>query len=47
MASVIAFSILYVIHNKHNNQQCNIKAIVKKKTPINVELGAPDIHVQI
>ena len=32
MASVIALSIFYIKHyNKHNNQQCNIKAIMKKK----------------
>ena len=41
MAIVTAFSILYVKHrNKNNNQQCNIKAIMKKKKiPINVNLG--------
>ena len=32
LASVIALSILYFKHpNKHNNQQCNIKAIMKKQ----------------
>ena len=40
LASVIALSILYVKHpNKHNNQQCNIKAIMKKKISIHVKLG--------
>ena len=49
MASVIALSILYVKHpNKHSNQQCNIKAVVKKKrfqSMLNLEW--PDIHVEI
>ena len=40
MASVIVLSILYVKHpNKHNNQQFNIKAIVKKRIPIHIKLG--------
>ena len=41
MASVIALSILNVKHpNKHDNQQCNIKALVKKNPiPIHVKLG--------
>ena len=49
MASVIALSILYVKHpNKHSNQQCNIKAVVKKKrfqSMLNLEW--PDIHIEI
>ena len=41
MISVIALSVLYAKHtNKHNDQQYNIKAIVKKKKiPIHVKLG--------
>ena len=40
MASVIAISILYAKHpNKHNNQQYNIKAIMKKKIPIHIKPG--------
>ena len=40
MATVITLSILYVKHpSKYNNQQCNIKAIVKKNIPIHVKLG--------
>ena len=41
MVSVIALSVLYAKHtNKHNDQQYNIKAIVKKKKiPIHVKLG--------
>ena len=39
-ANVIALSILYVKHpNKHNNQQFNVKSILKKKIPIHVKLG--------
>ena len=48
MATVITLSILYVKHSsKYNNQQCNIKAIVKKKIPVHVILGVTDIHIQI
>ena len=41
MASVIGRSILHVKHpNKHNNQQCNVKVMVKKKRfQIYVKLG--------
>ena len=41
VANVIVFSILFVKHpNKHNNQQFNVKAILKKeKIPIHVKLG--------
>ena len=50
MASVIALSILYAKHpNKHNNQQCNIKTIVKKKIPIHpymLNMEQPDLHIQ-
>ena len=43
MASVIALLILYVKYpNKENNQQCNIKVILKKKT-IHVKLEWPGI----
>ena len=32
IANIIALSILYIKHpNKHNNQQFNVKAILKKK----------------
>ena len=41
IANVIALSILYVKHlNKHNYQQCNVKAILKKTMiPIYVKPG--------
>ena len=49
MVSVIALSVLYAKHtNKHNDQQYNIKAIVKKKrfqSMLNLE--RQDIHTQI
>ena len=41
-ANVIALSILYVKHpNKHNNQQFNVKTVLKKKKKISnhVKLG--------
>ena len=42
-ANVIALSILYVKHpNKHNNQQFNVKTVLKKKKkkiPNHVKLG--------
>ena len=39
-ANVIALSILYVKHpNKHNNQQFNVKTVLKKKIPNHVKLG--------
>ena len=38
IANVIALSILYVKHpNKHNNQQCNVKAILEKKNSIHIK----------
>ena len=43
-----ALSILYVKHppaHKHNNQQCNIKAIVKKKFQSMLNLELLDIHI--
>ena len=50
-ANVIALSILYVKHpNKHNNQQFNVKTVLKKKkkkslTMLNLEW--PDMHIRI
>ena len=39
MASSLALSILHVKHpNKHNNQQCNVQAIVKKNIPIHASI---------
>ena len=35
IANVIAFSILYVKHPRHNNQQCNAQAALKKKKDYN------------
>ena len=39
LASINALSILHVKHpSKHNNQQCNIQAIMEKIIPIHVSI---------
>ena len=49
ITNVIALSILYVKHpNKRNNQQFNVKAILKNKRFQSViKLEWPDIHIRI